>query len=64
MLFIMSSEADEEKGQAPVCEAEALAPISLGGQLPPSHTLLSQEADSARLRTWEGGAWTRVHLSR
>lgn len=53
MLFIMSSEAEEKKGQAPVCKAEALAPISFGGQLPPSHMLLSQEFDTARLRTWE-----------
>lgn len=52
MLFIMSVEADE-KGQAPFCRAEPLAPVSFGGQLPPSHTLPSQESDTARLRTWE-----------
>lgn len=54
MLFIMSSEADEEKGHALVCEVEALAPISFEGQLPPSHMLLSLEAEAVS-KTWDLG---------
>lgn len=48
MLFIMSSEADEEKGQAPVCGADASAPSPLRAAVS-LYNLLSQESDTARL---------------
>ena len=50
MLFIISVEA-VEKGPALVCGAEAV--VALGGQLPPAHTLPSQESDTSRRRAWD-----------
>lgn len=44
----MSSEADEEKGQAPVCGADASAPSPLRAAVS-LYKLLSQESDTARL---------------
>lgn len=43
-------------------ELRLIAPLSLGGQLPPSHTLPSQQSDTSRLRTWECDTWRMAHL--
>lgn len=57
MLFIMSLEADEGKGQAPVCGADASAPVSFAGS---SFSRIRH----CEIGTWEAEAWRRVHLFR
>lgn len=51
MLFIMSSEADEEKGQAPVCGADASAPSPLQAAVS-----LVQAAFPRILQDWDLGS--------